>query len=64
LNAIAGQAGGLGGSQVTSSPLQQPSSTQSLFGGALAGAGLGSMFGPVGAGAGALGGGLLGLLNR
>jgi hypothetical protein len=64
LNAIAGQAGGLGGTQVTASPIQQPSSTQSLFGGALAGAGLGSMFGPLGTGAGALGGGLLGLLNR
>jgi hypothetical protein len=63
LNAIAGQAGGLGGTQITSSPIQNPSTMQRLFGGALAGAGVGGSFGgPVGAGAGALGGGLLGML--
>jgi len=62
-NAIVGQAGGLGGTQVTSSPgATQPSTTQRVLGGGLAGAGLGSMFGPVGTGVGALGGGLLGLL--
>lgn len=63
-NAIAGQAGGLGGTTVTATPLQQPSTLQAMLGGGLAGAGLGSTFGPAGAGAGALGGGLLGLLGR
>lgn len=62
-SAVASGAGGLGGSQVTSSPLQQPSTLQSGLGGALSGAGLGSIFGPAGAGVGALGGGLLGLLR-
>jgi hypothetical protein len=63
-NAILGQAGGLGGSQVTVSPgATQPSTTQRLFGGALAGAGLGASIGGLpGAGIGAVGGGLLGLL--
>lgn len=61
-NAIVGGAGGLGGTQVTSSPLQQPSTLQRVLGGGLSGAGLGSIFGPVGAGIGGLGGGLLGLL--
>jgi hypothetical protein len=62
-NAIIGGAGGLGGTQVTSSPIQNPSTMQKLFGGAVAGAGIGGSFGgPAGAGAGALGGGLLGLL--
>lgn len=60
---IAGGAGGLGGSQVTASPIQQPSSLQKLLGGGLAGAGIGGSFGgPLGAGVGAVGGGLLGLL--
>ena len=63
-NAIIGGAGGLGGTQVTSSPLQNPSATKSLFGGAIAGAGLGSMFGAPGAAVGAGAGGLLGLLGR
>ena len=44
-------------------PINQPSTLQRLFGGAAAGAGIGGSFGgPVGAGVGALGGGLLGLL--
>lgn len=62
-NAIIGQAGGLGGTQVTSSPLQQPSLLQSGLGGAAAGAGIGSIFGPGGTAIGGLGGGLLGLLR-
>lgn len=67
LNAIATGSGGLGGTKVgtvnTTGPATQvPSTTQRLFGGAVAGAGLGSMFGPVGTGVGALGGGLLGLM--
>jgi hypothetical protein len=61
--ALAQGAGGLGGTQITSSPgATQPSTTQRILGGGLAGAGLGSMFGPVGAGIGALGGGLLGMM--
>lgn len=63
-NAIVGGAGGLGGTQVTATPgPQQPSLLQSGLGGALAGGGIGSIFGPAGAGVGALGGGLLGLLR-
>jgi len=62
LAAIASGAGGLGGTQVTGVPVNQPSSLQRILGGGLAGAGLGSMFGPVGTGVGAVGGGLLGLL--
>jgi len=64
MNAIQGQAGGLGGTQVTSSPgATQPSTMQKILGGGLAGAGIGSSFGgPAGAGIGALGGGLLGLM--
>lgn len=62
-SAIASGAGGLGGTQVTSSPLQQPSLLQSAFGGAAAGAGLGSIFGPAGTAVGAGAGGLLGLLR-
>jgi hypothetical protein len=61
--AAVGGAGGLGGTQITSSPgAQQPSTLQRILGGGLAGAGMGSMFGPVGTGVGALGGGLLGML--
>ena len=55
-------AGGLGGTKVTSQNAYQPTTLQKIGGGAIAGAGLGSMFGPAGAGVGALGGGLLGLL--
>jgi len=65
LNAIAGQAGALGGTQFGSqtTPINNPSTLQKLFGGAAAGAGIGGSFGgPAGAGIGALGGGLLGLL--
>jgi hypothetical protein len=61
--AIIGGAGGLGGQQITTSPgATQPSTMQRVLGGGLAGAGMGSMFGPVGAGIGALGGGLLGMM--
>ena len=65
-NAIIGGAGGLGGTTVTNSPVgMQSSALQSLLGGGLAGAGLGgSIFGAPGAGLGALGGSLLGLLGR
>src|SRR5262245_15607133 len=46
-NAIIGGAGGLGGTQITTSPgATQPSTTQKLLGGALAGAGLGSAIFP------------------
>jgi hypothetical protein len=53
-------AGGLGGTKVTSSTPYQPGMWQRVLGGGLAGAGLGSAFGPAGAGIGALGGGALG----
>ena len=65
LNAIYGQAGALGGSQfgTQTTPINQPSTMQKLFGGAAAGAGIGGSFGgPLGAGVGAAAGGLLGLL--
>jgi len=63
LSAIGGQAGALGGTQFTTSPIQQPSSLQKLLGCATAGAGIGGSFGgPMGAGVGALGGGLLSML--
>jgi hypothetical protein len=65
LNAIAGQAGALGGTQfgTQTTPINQPSTLQKLFGGAAAGAGIGGSFGGLpGAGIGALGGSLLGLL--
>lgn len=64
-NAIVGGAGALGGQTVGSqtTPINQPSTLQRLFGGAAAGAGIGGSFGgPAGAGLGALGGGLLGML--
>ena len=63
-SAIASGAGGLGGTQVTSAPLQQPSLLQSGLGGAAAGAGIGSIFGAPGAAVGAGAGSLLGLLGR
>lgn len=63
-SALIGGAGSLGGTQVTSSPIQQPSTLQSILGGASAGAGIGSIFGAPGAAAGGIGGGLLGLLGR
>ena len=65
VNAIAGGAGGLGGTMfgTQTTPINQPSTMQRLFGGAAAGAGIGGAFGGApGAGIGALGGGLLGLL--
>ncbi len=63
-NAIAGQAGGLGGTQITTSPgATQPSTMQRVLGGGLAGAGLGSAIFPgIGTGIGAAAGGLMGLL--
>jgi hypothetical protein len=63
LNAIAGQAGGLGGTQfgTQTTPINQPSTLQKLFGGAAAGAGIGGSFG--GAPGGAIGAGLGGLLG-
>lgn len=62
--AIIGGAGGLGGTQITTSPgAQQPSTLNRVLGGAAAGAGIGGSFGgPAGAGLGAGAGGLLGLL--
>ena len=65
MNAVAGGAGALGGTQVgtQTTPINQPSTLQKLFGGAAAGAGIGGSFGgPVGGAAGAGIGGLLGLL--
>ena len=65
MNAVAGGAGALGGTQTgtQTTPINQPSTLQKLFGGAAAGAGIGGSFGgPLGAGVGAVGGGLLGLL--
>lgn len=63
-NAITQGAGALGGTQISSSPITQPSTMQRILGGGLAGAGLGgSLFGAPGAAVGAAGGGLLGLLG-
>jgi hypothetical protein len=53
-------AGGLGGTKITAQTPGQASTLQRLLGGGLAGAGLGSSFGPLGAGVGALGGAALG----
>src|SRR6185436_3249295 len=64
-NAISGGAGALGGSMsgTQTTPINQPSTLQRLFGGAAAGAGLGASFGGLpGAGVGAAAGGLLQLL--
>jgi len=61
LNAIAGGAGGLGGTMfgTQTTPINNPSTLQRLFGGAAAGAGIGGSFGgPAGAGIGAGIGGL------
>jgi len=60
-NILAG-AGGLGGTKVTTQNAYQPTTLQKIGGGAIAGAGLGSMFGAPGAAVGAGAGGLLGLL--
>jgi len=65
MNAVAGGAGALGGQQVgtQTTPINQPSTLQKLFGGAAAGAGIGGSFGgPAGGAVGAGLGGLLGLL--
>jgi hypothetical protein len=59
-NAVLQGVGGLGGQQVTSSTPYQAPFAQRLLGGAVAGGGLGSIFGPVGTGVGALGGAALG----
>ena len=56
-------AGGLGGTKVTTANPFQPSALARAGGGALAGASLGSLAGPWGAGIGGIGGGLLGLLG-
>ena len=61
-NAITSGAGALGGSKVTTTPSVAPPLSNRIMGGAVAGAGLGSMFGAPGAGVGALGGGLLGMM--
>lgn len=58
-NAIIGGAGGLGGTK-TQAVQNSISPGQRALGGAVAGAGLGSAFGPIGTGLGALGGGALG----
>lgn len=55
-------AGGLGGTKVTTQNAYQPTTLQKIGGGAIAGAGLGSMFGAPGAAIGAGAGGLLGML--
>lgn len=60
--AIVGGAGGLGGtmSSTTATPSVAPPLSNRILGGAAVGGGLGSAFGPVGAGIGALGGAGLG----
>lgn len=60
-NALIGGSGQLGGT--STSTAQQPANYMAPFGGALAGAQLGSAFGPLGTGLGALGGGLFGMLG-
>ena len=55
-------AGGLGGTKVTTQNAYQPTTLQKIGGGAIAGAGLGSMFGAPGAAVGGIGGGLLGMM--
>jgi hypothetical protein len=59
-SAILAGAGQLGGTQITAQTPQQAPTLQRLLGGALVGGGLGSSFGPVGTGVGALGGAGLG----
>lgn len=61
-NAIFTGIGQMGGTGTTVKPVTGPSTAQQAVGGALAGAGLGSTFGPWGAGIGAGLGGLAGLL--
>ncbi len=58
--AVIGGGGGLGGTTVSSVSQPQPSTLQRILGGGLAGGGLGSAFGPWGAGIGAAGGAALG----
>lgn len=61
-NAVIQGAGGLGGTKVTTSPSTAAPLSNRILGGAIAGGGLGSMFGLPGAAVGAGAGGLLGLL--
>lgn len=60
---IAQGAGGLGGTKVTTSPSTAPPLSSRIMGGAIAGGGLGSMFGVPGAAVGAGAGGLLGMMG-
>ncbi len=61
---IVGGMGGLGGTKTTQTPSTAVPFSQRIFGGAMAGAGLGSMFAPgIGTGIGALGGAGAGLLS-
>jgi hypothetical protein len=60
--AIVAGPGALGGTKVTTSPSTQPPLSSRILGGAIAGGGLGSIFGLPGAAIGAGAGGLLGLL--
>jgi hypothetical protein len=59
-SAVVGGGGGLGGTTVTGASQAQASPLQRILGGGIAGAGIGSAFGPIGTGIGALGGGALG----
>lgn len=62
LNALASGAIQTGGTSTSTvrAPSSQPSTASNILGGASAGAGIGSAFGPLGTGIGAIGGGLLG----
>lgn len=55
--------GAMGGTSIGTRPTTQASSAQRTLGGAMAGASLGSSFGPWGAGIGGIGGGLMGLFG-
>lgn len=64
LNNLAGIAGGMPYGQTTTSTMTMPRNRGAgVAGGAMAGAGIGSAFGPWGAGIGAVGGGLLGFFG-
>lgn len=62
-SAILNGYGGLGGTSSVTAPAAQTNAAASGLGGAMAGGQLGSMFGPWGAGIGAVGGGLLGIFG-